>query len=415
MGSRLRIAFVDDDLSPRTGSRRFTYEVARKLGDFGHEVRIFTSRLDPQKCFGQYLSLPVEVISNGSSLGGESAHAVKLAVQQSKRSSMLNLAKYYAYCLRQTDFALKTSEKMADVGCNAAMLHYHGEHWLMPIFYYLNGPKGGVYLNMVPPRPRPLALPFQESTLERRIVDKLFNLPPIRGWENASFNNVALFITPSEFQLQQAKLQGVIGQKRAAVVPLGVDHTEFQPTGEEEPFALYLGRIHPHKSLELAIMAMEHTRPDHSLIIAGDIDEQNMWYKDKLLDLAEKLKISDRVQLILRPSDFEGVRLMQRCSVFLFPSTIDSFGLVVLEAMACGKPVVACNKGGVPEIVQDAGFLLDPDVRQWSETVEKLFSDSELRRRLGQKALERSKNFSWGHTANRLIHVFENPSGKCLD
>jgi len=415
VGFSLRIAFVDQDLSSRTGSRRFTYEVAHQLQDLGHEVKIFTSRIDRQKCFKQYLSLPVEVIPNGGSSGGEGTQALKRAVQQSKRNSILNLVKYYGYCLRQTNFALKTSERMADVECNVAMLHYHGEHWLMPIFYYLNEPKGVVYLNMVPPRPRPLALPFQESTLERTITDKLISLPPIGGWESSSFTKVALFITPSKFQLQQAKLQGVIGQKRAAVVPLGVDHTEFQPTGEEEPFALYFGRIHPHKSLELAIMSMEHTTPDCSLVIAGDIDEQNTWYKDKLLGLAEKLKIADRVQLILHPSEFEGVRLMQRCSVFLFPSTIDTFGLVVLEAMACGKPVVACNRGGVPEIVGDAGFLLEPNVRRWSETVEKLFFDSELRRRIGQRALERSKIFSWAHTANRLIHVFENPSGKCLD
>jgi glycosyltransferase involved in cell wall biosynthesis len=319
---------------------------------------------------------------------------------------MLNLVKNYGYGIRQTGFALKASEKIADAGCDAALLHYHGGHWLLPVFYYLDEAKGAVYLNMVPPRPRPLALPFQESTLERRIADRLISLPPVGRWEDSSLKKVALFMTPSKFQLQQAKAQGIIGQKGAAVVPLGVDHTEFRPTGEEEPFALYVGRIHPHKSLELAIMSMKNTRRDYSLIIAGYADEKNVWYKEKLLGLAEKLKVADRVRLVLYPSDLEVIRLMQRCSVFLFPSTIDTFGLVVLEAMACGKPVVACNRGGVPEIVGDAGFLIEPDFLQWQEVVSKLFSDPKLRREMGQRSLTRSMLFSWERTTERLLDAF---------
>ena len=406
MGSLLRIAFIDYDLSSRTGSRRFTYEVARKLGDFGHEVKIFTSRLDPQKCFRQYLSLPVEFISKRSSSRGESTRITKRLILAGVKNPMFNLVKYWAYGLKQMDFAFKTSKKVADMGCDAAMLHYHGEHWLMPAFCHLNEPRGAVFLNMVPPRSRSLALPFQESTLERRIADTFISLPPVRGLENSSLRKVALFITPSKYQLRQARMQGVIGQKRAAVVPLGVDHAEFRPTGEEEPFALYIGRIHPHKSLELAVLAMKNTRQDHSLIIAGDIAEEDLWYKDKLLGLAEKLKITGRFELILYPSDVQVVRLMQRCSIFLFPSTIDTFGLVVLEAMACGKPIVACNRGGVPEIVGDAGFLIEPVAAEWQKVVMRLLSDSELRHKLGQKALQRSEAYSWENTTTRLLAAF---------
>lgn len=403
----MRVAFVDQDLSSRTGSRRFTYEVARQLENLGHEVRIFTSRMDPRRCFKQYLSLPVETVSSPNFTQMGTIDSIKRAVRRSKSGLILNLVKYYGYGLRQTYLALKLSERIADAGCNAAVLHYHGEHWLLPVFYHLNGSRGAVYLNMVPPRPRPLALPFQESTLERRIADKLISLPPVNRLEGSSAKKISLFLTPSRYQLQQAKLQGVIGQKRSAVVPLGVSHEEFQPTGEEEPFALYLGRIHPHKSLELAIMSMEKAGPDCSLIIAGDVDEHNLWYVDKLLKLADESKVADKLQLILHPSDHQVIRYMQRCSVFLFPSTIDTFGLVVLEAMACGKPVVACNRGGVPEIIGDAGFLIEPKVAEWQKIVTRLFSDSELRHRMGQKALQRSEAFSWESTATKLLSAFD--------
>lgn len=402
-GSLLRIAFVDKDLSLRTGSRRFTCEVARELQDLGHEVKIFTSSLDTRKCFGEYLSLPVEVISRGGISHEKVPSALRRAVHHRGVSSILTMVEHYGYGLRQTRFALDVSERIAEMDCKVALVHYHGEHWLAPYFYSLNEPVGAVYLNMVPPRPRRWALPFQEATPERRLADKLIGLPPVGQLEKRSLGKVALFIAPSRFQLRQAEMQGVIGAKRAAVVPLGVDHEKFRPTGEEEKFALYLGRIHPHKSLELALWSMKDTRPDCSLIVAGDIDEQNLWYRDALLDLAKKLKISDRFELILYPSDSQVVRLMQSCSVFLFPSTIDTFGLVVLEAMACGKPVVACNRGGVPEIVGDSGFLLEPRSDLWHEAVVRLLSDPEFRRQMGQKALVRSGAFSWEKTAKQFL------------
>jgi glycosyltransferase involved in cell wall biosynthesis len=328
---------------------------------------------------------------------------------------MLKLVKNYGYGLRQTDFALKASRCIVEAGCDAVVLQYHGEHWLLPVFYYLNDTIGAVYLNMVPPRPRPLALPFQESTTERRLADKLLRLPPVGKWESLSMKKVALFMTPSRFQLRQAKKQRVTGRKRTAVVPLGVNHDDFLPTGEEEPFALYLGRIHPHKSLELAIMSMERTKRDYSLVIAGDVDDQNLWYAKKLSSLAERMKVADRFQLVLNPSDLQVLRLMQRCSVFLFPSTIDTFGLVALEAMACGKPVIACNKGGVPEVIGDAGFLLEPNVQQWQKTVARVLSDTQIRRQMGEKALERSNSFSWEKTTDQLLCSFDHLSDPRLD
>jgi len=402
----LKVAFVDEDLSPRTGSRRFTIEVCSQLQRCGHTVDIFTTRLDKKKCFQEYLSLPVHVFSEQKSEIGTHVGSLKHLAKPLNSNSLAKVANDVAYYSSRMRLAMKISQEIADMQCDVAMIQYHGEHWLLPYFFHLEWPKGVAYMNVIPPFARPWALPFQELQIPRRVVDKLLGLPPYGRWRKVSFGNLALVLTPSKYLLEHAESRNLIGHRKKEIVSLGVDHSRFFPTGEEEPFALYLGRIHPHKSLELAVAAMENSKPGMSLVIAGDIDNQHLWYKEKLVRLAERLHLSDRFDLMLSPTDSQCVELMQKCSVFLFPSTIDTFGLVALEAMACGKPVVANNRGGVPEIVANAGFLLEPNVQQWQLTVERLLSDSRLRRRMGEKALERSHSFSWGKTADRLLSAF---------
>ena len=391
----MKIAFVSPDLSPRTGSRRYIYEVTPRLQNLGHEVAIFTTKLDKQTCFREYLSLPVEVV------GARSRRTLSQTFASHKKNLVIDTGKEFAYELMHTSHILDISKRVADMGCQVAVLQYHGEHWLLPWFYHLGETAGIVSLNVLP------RLSPQGLSVSTRIVNRLLNMPPVGILKKRSFRKIGLFLAKSEYVLKQANMLGIIGQRRTAIVPSGVNHSEFYPTGEEEPFALYLGRVDPAKSLELAIYAMEKTGRDNSLVIAGDLDPRYPRYKEELEKLAEKEKISDRFKVIPYPSDSEVVRLMQRCSVFLFPSTIDTFGLVVVEAMACGKPMVACNRGGVPEIVRDAGFLLEPNVEEWQKTLSKLMSNSELRKQMGEKSLERSKDFTWEKTTERLVDTFK--------
>jgi glycosyltransferase involved in cell wall biosynthesis len=392
----VKIAIVDPDLSPRTGSRRFLIEVTPHFQNLGHEVKIFTTKLDKQTCFEEYHSLPVEVV------GARSSRPLRQAFPIHKRNLLIDTGRDFGANILLARYAMDMSKRIADMGCQVCFLQYHGEHWLLPWFYHLRETAGIVSLCVVPP------LSPKDWWTESRILNGLLNLPPVGIWEKQSFRRLVMIHTKSEYTLMRTRALGIIGQRRTAIVPSGVNHAEFHPTGEEEPFALYLGRIDPEKSLELAVQAMEKTDHNNSLVIAGDLEPRYPLYKEKLERLAEKLKISDRFKIIPSPSDSECVRLMQRCSVFLFPSTIDTFGLVVLEAMACGKPVVACNRGGVPEIVGDAGFLLEPNIKEWQKIVTRLLSNSELRKQMGEKALKRSKTFSWENTARRLIQSFNN-------
>ena len=394
---------MDEDLSPRTGSRRFTYEVTRQLQSMGHEVEIFTAKLDTKKCFQEYLGMPIHFSQNknGPSMRASRSSLFSIA----KENDILYFPIEFAYLLKQARSALEVSESIADAQCDVALYQYHGEHWLFPYFYHFSKTIGMVYLNVLLPMPRPFAVPYMELSMRRRVLSGIYDSLPFKGLEQNSLRKLGMFLAPSRFQIEQARRIGIIGRKKAAVVPLGVDHDRFYPVDKSDDFALYLGRIHPHKSLELAVMAMKNTPESCSLIIAGDIEPQFLWYKSYLANLAEKMGISNRFEILLSPSDSEVVRLMQKCSIFLFPSTIDTFGLVVLEAMACGKPIVACNRGGVPEVLGDAGFLLEPSIVEWTSAVSRLTSDSSLRRRMGEKAFERSHAFSWEKAANRLLNA----------
>jgi glycosyltransferase involved in cell wall biosynthesis len=441
----MKIALVDRDLSVKTGERRFEYNVAIQLEKLGHEVKILTGRMDRERCFPEFLRLPVEVVSRGESHVERSLKQTVLQVfrkhgqgamdefferttpsnsnlppeQKPNSNLLLETADTIQYLMR-TILAMDMSKRIADTGCDVAMAQHQGEWGLLPFFYHLSEPTGAVYLNGGL-RARgawasPVTSRFQELPWRRRILDSLLDIPPAGRWNEASFKKLALFLGPSKFLLDQVKGQLVIGQRKAEVVPMGVDHSQFFPTGEEEPYALFIGRIHPQKSLELAILAMKNMDPDKSLIIAGSVgsagpgilSEDFSWYKEKLIDLAAKMEMSNRVRVIPFPSDSEVVRLMQRCSVFLFPGGDENFGVAMLEAMACGKPVVASNRCALPEVAGDAAFLLEPDARQWQETVRRVFSDSDLRKQMGQKALQRSKAFSWENTTKRLLQVFSN-------
>jgi glycosyltransferase involved in cell wall biosynthesis len=95
-------------------------------------------------------------------------------------------------------------------------------------------------------------------------------------------------------------------------------------------------------------------------------------------------------------------------AVFVYPSIYEGFGLPVLEALACGTPVVTSNVSSLPEIVGEAGILVDPhDVAGLSAAIAKVLSDPNLSRSLARQGQERASGFSWHRTASETIAVYE--------
>lgn len=167
----------------------------------------------------------------------------------------------------------------------------------------------------------------------------------------------------------------------------------------DAPYMLCVGNRKPHKNLRAAVEVLALLRreqPDLRLVIVGPVYPG--W--DEVVARANTLGIRDAVIEIPPADDVVLRELYTNCSVFLFPSLYEGFGLPLLEAMACGAPVVASNRASIPEVVSNAGLLVDPrDYRAMADAVLRVIDNTDLRRALRCRGKERVEHFSWEKAA----------------
>ncbi len=179
-------------------------------------------------------------------------------------------------------------------------------------------------------------------------------------------------------------------------------------------YLLFVGTIQPRKNLVRLIKAFSRLTshfPSLNLVIAG----KKGWLTEEIYEAPKKLGIEERVKFLGYVPTDDVVSLMNGALAFVFPSLYEGFGLVVLEAMACGCPVVVSNISSLPEVVGSArggsevGVLVDPyNVEDITRGIETVLGLSETRRRdLVEKGLQRAQKFTWQKTARETIKVFE--------
>ncbi len=126
--------------------------------------------------------------------------------------------------------------------------------------------------------------------------------------------------------------------------------------------------------------------------------------RDELLKLSRR----NQVRLIDYVPEEDLAKLYNIADIFIFPSLTEGFGLPALEAMSCGTPVIASNAGSIPEVVGDAGVVLEPtDVIGFARAMYDLLADDNLRQQMAGRGLERASLFSWEKTAQNTIEVYE--------
>lgn len=180
-----------------------------------------------------------------------------------------------------------------------------------------------------------------------------------------------------------------------------------QELGLPEHFFLFVGTIEPRKNLIRLIEAFGRAVAqglDHSLVLAGT----KGWKCSDIYALSRHLGLEHRVQFLGYVPDALLPALYNTATIFVYPSLYEGFGLPVLEAMACGTPVIASNTSSLPEVVGEAGILVEPlDIKELASAMFLLAQNAELRRGLTRKGLERAARFSWERTARETIRVYE--------
>lgn len=178
-------------------------------------------------------------------------------------------------------------------------------------------------------------------------------------------------------------------------------------------FILFVSTIEPRKNLTTLLQAyrklLDHYKLDVSLLVAG----QNGWLADEVEASVEKLRLREQVHFLGGVANEELAYLYNAASVFALPSFYEGFGLPPLEAMACGTPVVVSNVSSLPEVVGDAGLLIDPeDADAWSVALWRVLTDEDLRAEMSTKGLRRAGSFSWARAARETLNVYHKVAGK---
>lgn len=208
-------------------------------------------------------------------------------------------------------------------------------------------------------------------------------------------------------------------RRPVAVIPHGVSG-DFSPPEEDaarDGFLLAVSDIYVQKNLETLIAALARLRPDHpdlTLKIAGrPVDRA---YFERLQRRAAEADLQDSVEFLGELATDELVTLYRRCRVFVFPSTAETFGNPLLEAMACGAPIACSNTAAMPEVAGDGAIFFDPnDAGDMADAIGRFLDDGALSREMSAKALARARGFSWRRTADETVAVLKSAAERTID
>jgi len=234
-----------------------------------------------------------------------------------------------------------------------------------------------------------------------------------------SARRAAKVLTISQYSKSQIARIYKIPEERIVVTYVGVSNA-FRFVGDKEKikliaekygikgrYILFVGRIEPRKNLGTLIDAYHLLRTgyaiDHQLAIAGMKDPLFEDFHNNIIARAE----GDSVVFTGGVAENDLPYLYNGADLFVYPSYAEGFGLPVLEAMACGVPVIAANGTALPEAVGNAGIMAPPENPEiWAEAMHSVLSDPELQETMSQKGLQRAQLFTWRKTAEKVLEAY---------
>lgn len=201
----------------------------------------------------------------------------------------------------------------------------------------------------------------------------------------------------------------------------GIDLSDFKRLPRRvstAPTVLFVGGLEPRKGLEYLVHALEFVVdkvPETRMIAVAKTGfrgtDEVGWFKV----LADRLALTEHIEFHESVSQDKMLEFYAECDVLVLPSKTEGWGLALMEAMACRKPVVASRVGGIPELVRDGidGILVDPgDVSELANAIVRLLTDRKLNSKMGGSGAERVRQFSWDSTAAVVRRSYEDVLSK---
>jgi D-inositol-3-phosphate glycosyltransferase len=223
--------------------------------------------------------------------------------------------------------------------------------------------------------------------------------------------------------------------EKITVIPPGVDISHFYPIPADEArqyvgltpdarMILFVGRIEPLKGVATLIQAVACLRlknlkePVHLAVIGGDPELASIDFSEEMVrlqDLCNELTVGKMVVFLGKRGQDTLPYYYSAAEVVVMPSHYESFGMVALEAMACGTPVIASQVGGLAFLVQDGvtGFTVpSEDYNALCERLTAILGDDLLRQQMGRNAEKYAQNYDWEKIANQIVGVYRDLIGK---
>ena len=255
----------------------------------------------------------------------------------------------------------------------------------------------------------PLKFPTAHTQLNRRFLQLM--LPHF-------LRAADLVIADSESTRRDVLHLYHLSAERVRTVHLGV-HPRFRPadhTAREkvravhqlpDRFLLSVGTIEPRKNLIVLLEAYHELRQRGTslqLVIAG----KRGWHSEPFFERLRTLRLESDVKLLGHVPDADLPALYSAAEALAYPSLYEGFGLPVLEAMACGTPVICSNVSSLPEVAGEAAIQIPPTaIREWSQALERINSDAALRADLRERGIQQVARFTWEATARQTYAIYQ--------
>ncbi|QLE42348.1 glycosyltransferase family 4 protein [Nostoc sp. C052] len=346
---------------------------------------------------------------------------INLSILLSKPTGIGNYAQNVFPYLKSLQPTLLTAQKYLDFDCypipsNLTPDHGTKGHFNRLIWTQFKVPQ--IYKNL---KSSLLFSPLPEAPLytDCRFVVTSFDMIPLRFAKGFSpLTAYHRYYTPQV--LKQAQHIICISQTTAkditdfyeipaskiTTIPLAHDRTHFLPLNlPTSNYFLYIGRQDPYKNIQRLISAFATliNCKDYELWLVGPIDSR---YTPTLEAQAEELGITNQVKFLNYVPYSELPKIINQAIALVFPSLWEGFGLPVLEAMACGTPVITSNLSSLPEVAGDAAILINPyNTAEITEAMQAVATDSVLRSRLSSQGITHSQQFSWEKTGKATVEV----------